>query len=173
MRAPRTIHISWEGPVSLQAAQNLNDWSRDFGVYQVYGAHPVYGPNVLLYIGRSEKRSFGERFREHQCWLDSNQDKNQLQIYVGRLHTYNSTPDNQEWERQIREAESLLIYAHGPTANSSGLNATLGEDYFNLHILNWGQYKALLPEVSGARYSTKFWDKAGFKPYLARTSSAP
>ena len=50
------IHIEWEGPYSLNQLDTLNDLRRDHGLYQIYGHHPVYGSNVLLYIGQTYGR---------------------------------------------------------------------------------------------------------------------
>jgi hypothetical protein len=47
----RIIHIEWEGPYSLSQLDTLNDLRKDYGLYQIYGHHPIYGSNVLLYIG--------------------------------------------------------------------------------------------------------------------------
>ena len=173
MATPRILHVTWEGPLSLSQALSLNDVSKDFGLYQVYGAHPVYGPGALLYIGRAEKRTFGARFLEHLPWVTANQDSDTVQIYAGRLSTFDTTPNNEEWERQIREVESLLIFAHGPAANSSGLNSVFTAEYDDIHVLNWGNFRALLPEVSGARYAKHYWNREGLKPYAGPPKSAP
>ncbi len=44
------INIMWEGPLKPEKANDKNG-ETDYGVYQYYGDHPVYGLNVLLYIG--------------------------------------------------------------------------------------------------------------------------
>jgi hypothetical protein len=61
----RIIHIEWEGPYSLNQLDTLKDLRKDRGLYQIYGHHPVYGSNVLLYIGQTVGRTFGERIEEH------------------------------------------------------------------------------------------------------------
>jgi len=159
------VHVKWEGPLTRIEAQTRRNSQIDFGVYQVYGAHPLYGSGVLLYIGKCESLTFGLRFSQHYDWLHGNSDRHNVQIYLGRLHTSGPTPLNTDWERQIRQVESLLIYAHGPAANSSGLNKEMGEDFHQLHVLNWGNFRSLLPEVSGARYSNRFWNNEQYNPY--------
>jgi hypothetical protein len=47
----RIIHIEWEGPYSLNQLDTLKDLRKDHVLYQIYGHHPVYGSNVLLYTG--------------------------------------------------------------------------------------------------------------------------
>ena len=54
------IHIEWEGPSYFEEIQKLKNVS-DYGDYQIYGDHLVYGQNVLLYIGKTETKTFGER----------------------------------------------------------------------------------------------------------------
>ena len=46
------IEIEWEGPISVNDTIKLiND--NDYGIYQIYGTHPVFGSNTLLYIGKA------------------------------------------------------------------------------------------------------------------------
>lgn len=159
------VHIEWAGPISIDAARRLGDGRRDYGLYQVYGAHPLYGRGALIYIGRCDRRTFSVRFTEHEPWIKGNADATNVEIYVGRLAGYSEPPNDEDWENLIRRAEAPLIYAHGPAANSSGLNVELGDEYYALHILNWGQFGQLLPEVSGARYSTIYWNRDGYQTY--------
>ena len=60
----RIIHIEWEGPYSLNQLDTSKDLRKDHGRIR-YGHHPVYGSNVLLYIGQTIGRTFGERIEEH------------------------------------------------------------------------------------------------------------
>ena len=62
------IHLEWEGPTPLEAVSGLREAS-DYGVYQIYGAHPVYGSNCLLYIGWAVSQHFGVRVPQQQEWL--------------------------------------------------------------------------------------------------------
>lgn len=65
--------IEWEGPFSAQTI--INDFTdagnhpyyegNDYGLYQIYGRHILYGSDALLYIGKATKRSFSVRFAEH------------------------------------------------------------------------------------------------------------
>src|ERR1035441_2585568 len=81
----RIIHIEWEGPHSLNQLDSLKDVRKDRGLYQIYGHHPVYGSNVLLYIGQTVGRTFGERIEQHNFGRGSQEDRAHIEIYVGRL----------------------------------------------------------------------------------------
>lgn len=57
------INIQWHGGYSLNELTELNNVSKDYGVYQLYGSHPVCGSNVLLYIGKAVHQTFANRVR--------------------------------------------------------------------------------------------------------------
>ncbi|TQP76852.1 hypothetical protein FLL89_19800, partial [Vibrio cholerae] len=61
------IHIQWDGPFSLEQIKLMNTRT-DYGLYQVYGTHTVYGSNVLLYIGQATYQTFGTRILQHSKW---------------------------------------------------------------------------------------------------------
>src|ERR1700754_721509 len=109
------IHIQWQGPHSLAEAVALNSPNTDFGLYQIYAEHPVYG-RALVYIGRARTRTFGVRIREHRWDTGSENDPSKIEIYVGRLKA-EAIPSDLEQNRQIEMAEGLLIHAHGPAYN--------------------------------------------------------
>lgn len=54
------IHVHWNGPFSLEDVEQKDD-NFDYGVYQVYGSHPIYGSDVLLYIGKASDQTFSVR----------------------------------------------------------------------------------------------------------------
>ena len=141
------INIDWAGPITLSEIKDFQDGT-DYGVYQIYGRHPVYGtlPGTLLYIGKASDRTFGERIPEHSWgdWVGKT-----AQVFVGRL-AGEQQPSNEAWEKLIAEAEKLLIFAHAPSGNTQCIRDF--KDVRNLHILNWGNYGQLLPEVSWVRY---------------------
>ena len=147
------IHIEWCGPHTIEEVSQFNG-TTDFGIYQIYGGHPVYGTDALLYIGLAEQRPFAIRIPEHG-WCDSNQDSGRLQVHIGRLIGL-STPDNATWCRYIRLAERLLIHAHLPAKNSQKELKSMGSELRRVHVVNWRQYRSLQPEVSGARWTDRF-----------------
>ena len=152
------LHLQWTGPHTIEEVKQF-DGDTHVGLYQVYGAHPVYGTDTLLYIGLVADEPFAARFRQHEGWCKVNQDSGRLQIHIGRFIgrlSDCSTPDNATWCRYIKFAERLLIYAHQPALNTQKELASLEPDLRHVHVLNWGQYRLLLPEASGARWADRF-----------------
>ncbi len=147
------IHIEWEGPLKWNEIHKRRSES-DYGVYQIYGGHPVYGSNVLLYIGKAGSQTFGVRIPQEKHWRE-NRDAKRINIYLGRLHG-ETTPSDDVWGRHIDLAERLLIFAHSPANNTQKNISRLDEDLQPVHIFNWGFHRDLLPEVSGARWTSKF-----------------
>ena len=142
------INIDWDGPFTEEDVKGFTD-PTDYGVYQLYGRHPIYGmlPGTLLYIGKNWQQTFATRNDQHplELWVGKT-----AEIFVGRLAGEHQ-PGNAEWSRYIDEVERLLIYAHAPAWNSHFID-NYGKDIRNLHIFNWGNYGQLLPEVSRDRY---------------------
>ena len=156
------IHIHWSGPHSLDHVASLNG-PTDFGIYQIYGGHHVYGSDVLLYIGKAQDRTFATRLPEHK-WCSITPDPKQISDYVGRLFGDN-TPDNATWSSQIDLAERLLIYAHSPASNTQKELGGSEKNLWHVHVVNWGSYRNLLPEVTGARWTERFDDLPCNKHY--------
>lgn len=161
------IHVQWEGPFAPAAflARPVDEIC-DYGVYQVYGRHPVYGLRALLYIGKARDQTFATRLRQER-WDVWASNEGEVEFFVGRL-SGGSTPDGGEWSRQIDAVERLLILAHTPARNASGV-AGLSEErdaeIRDVHILNWGDYGSLLPEVSGVRWGWVFSDLPDYGAY--------
>lgn len=63
MADERILHIEWSWPHSLAEVDGFRDQRRVRGLYQIYGHHPVYGSNALLYIGQTDG-TFGKRIPE-------------------------------------------------------------------------------------------------------------
>jgi hypothetical protein len=162
------VHIEWEGPLTISEVANLNQ-STDYGIYAVYGYHPVYGSNALLYIGKVQKQTFGQRFRKEGLgWQQGSlEDTAHTEVYVGRMKGPD-TPPEPIWEKDIDLAEKLLIHAHGPAYNSQQIGEVCETDpeVCNTRVLNWGCHRAIRPEVSGLRWTKIATDKAkAFKIY--------
>ena len=143
------IQIQWEGPLKYEELASINDNETDYGIYQIYGDHFVYGNNVLLYIGQASQQTFGTRIMQHSYWLEDD-----YTFYVGRL-SGSITPSGDIWHGEISLAESLLINIHTPAFNSVHINGINKTNLEYIHILNLGNYKNLLPELSGIRWITK------------------
>ncbi|PDY89324.1 hypothetical protein CON09_19950 [Bacillus anthracis] len=45
------IQILWDGPYSITDLVKLKKEKIDYEIYQIYRNHPVYGNDLLLYIG--------------------------------------------------------------------------------------------------------------------------
>lgn len=163
-----TIHIDWDGPYHIDDLNNLNNQKIDYGIYQIYGVHPVYGTNILLYIGKAEEQTFGIRIRQEH-WDDKyyTGDHKRVEIYVGRF-AGSTTPQNEKWADLINLSERLLILANSPAYNSKCIDSpssSLDDSKLqNIHILNWGAFRNILPEVSGSRWTSKL-DKIPYKIY--------
>ncbi len=145
-----SIHIIWEGPYTYEDAIKLNSES-DYGLYQFYGDHIMYGNDTLLYLGKAEKQTFGQRISQHNFhqWTSSCST-----IYIGKIAS-NVVLDVSEWRSQIDLSERIILQSHAPTFNSASLNNInhSGED---TRVLNWGKRKRLLPEVSISRWEGSY-----------------
>ena len=142
------IHIDWQGPLSISQAVELQS-SCDYGLYQYYGDHPVYGASVLLYIGKAARQTFGCRLSQHNwhSWIPSN-----TEIYVGRICC--ETPiEATEWVRVIDLAERILLFSHSPAFNTANLNS-IGHKGEDARVFNWGKRRSLLPEASVSRWES-------------------
>ena len=151
------IHVLWQGPYTYKVTRKMKG-TADYGVYQIYGCHPVYGSDALAYIGMAREQTFGVRFEHRErisrdIWADN---WGHHRIYLGRIHKTvdESHPLDPEWGELIVVAEKLLITGHAPAWNSQGLGDLKPDEwerFGKFHVFNWGQYAQLLPEVSGAR----------------------
>ena len=66
----KVIELEWDGPHSVEQVSKFFDAS-DYGLYQIYGTHSVFGPDTLLYIGKAERQFFGTRFSQHSGWFQN------------------------------------------------------------------------------------------------------
>ncbi len=141
------IEIKWSGPHKLDDVKEFyND--DDYGVYQIYGTHPIFGSNTLLYIGKANSQTFSTRLIQHNDWLDWL--PSDVSIHLGRLGAIKDV-SIEEWEKQIDVAERLLIFYCKPPHNSSNINA-----FGNIEetiLLNYGKTSSL-PIVVTTLYET-------------------
>ncbi len=161
---PRFIYIDWDGPYSFDELDELDDRSSDYGIYQVYGNHPLYGEEVLLYLGTTDEGTFAHKLRAEREYWEAEPEFHPLSLYVGRLAGL-STPSGEVWAQEIDLAARLLIYAHAPAFNGREVGANPDPDLADLHLINWGNYRDLAPEVSGARWLYKFEDLPSYNIY--------
>jgi hypothetical protein len=150
----KILHLSWK-EYSYEEAFNLNDKDH-YGIYQVYGDHPVYGRDSLIYIGKAFWQTFGKRFNTHHDFFASN--IRFTKVCVGRL-CKSEDSNKKNWESNINLIETILIISHYPAYNANGIKGLLeSKDIGNVLILNWGEYGDLLPEISSLRWSNKYWE---------------
>lgn len=147
----KVSYIDWEGPFSLKDMKKFNT-KNDYGLYQVYGSHSVYGGNVLLYIGKTETQTFGNSiYNEGWKYYDN---ANGLRVYLGRFLSHEGFSAT-ERSRQINRSFKLLIYAHSPAYNSEFINTFHNDkELKELTIINCKNYRDLLPEVSGKKWAS-------------------
>jgi hypothetical protein len=163
------VHINWKGPFNLGEIAKMGDPRRDFGLYQVYAHHPVYG-RTLVYIGKAREQTFSQRIAQHHWDSGSENDPNNIEIYVGRLMGA-TTPELARWRWEIDVAEKLLIHSHGPAYNALHVyQAPSAGECSDVRVLNWGSNRSLAREVSGL-----MWTKRGdtFREQATYTASQP
>lgn len=115
--------------------------NEDSGIYQVHGAHVVFGLNSLLYIGRAVEQSFGKRFKDHEKWLA---DECGVMVRVGRISKGDYDSD-EDWAELVKNVEALTIFWHSPPYNSQNINSYKG---YALHVQNLGDSGSILPEYT-------------------------
>ena len=150
MSQPEKIYIvHWEGPFAWEKYKEHVE-SGSHVLYAINGSHHIYGSNVLLYIGKSE-RDLDERLQEHASWVEEEYDS--MTVRIASIGDFTSWEDWEDGERYKKAApnvimgvESLLIYSHQPAyniMNKGGAGASKG-----FRIFNTGKIGRLLPEVS-------------------------
>ncbi len=125
------IKIIWDGPFKLdtviQTKKNGGkppDWDGDdYGIYQIYGKHVIYGTNTLLYIGKATEQTFSTRFKQHKKWWLGNEEN--INIYLGKI--YNPKRHSQKdkwrsWTKDVKTAEEILLYKYSPNYNSTNIS---------------------------------------------------
>ncbi|MDE0666782.1 MAG: hypothetical protein OXH67_14390 [Acidimicrobiaceae bacterium] len=175
-RESTRIHLLWKGPHTFGDVLQM-DGGTDFGIYQVYGSHPVSGEDSLLYIGQANDQTFGARFTnpDRQLWSRDDawgDNTSLLRFFTGRVHPTQSEQDrsavdDELWGTYIDMAEKLLICAHVPHWNAQGVHGITPEKtnvYDNCHVLNWGTRASLLPEVSGLRHAWTEFERISDDP---------
>lgn len=155
MKEVRTIHVCWERhDLNKEIIEKLNAPDH-FGLYQIYGDHPVYGENKLLYIGKANDLKFSQRLTNRWEFVET--ILRPTRLHIGRLY-YSDDCNNENWYKYIDIAERILIKAHCPAYNSKEIKGLLKTQDENFIVMNWDDYGALLTEVSSLRLSYEFWD---------------
>jgi hypothetical protein len=168
----KIFHLFWKKYSWNEAfLRNFNDFDteRDFGIYQIYGNHPVYGDDTLLYIGKAAEQTFTRRMKGHYDF-DASQVVGQLtRIHLGYFCEIDDM-NPQIWEDAISDVEPILIKAHIPALNGQGVKGFLESPGQNILVYNWGDKGRLFPEVSSLRCSEVYHDyeKYNFEELILR-----
>jgi len=158
MNAREEIKISWEGPFKIddildnKIGKPYEVRSKSQGLYQIYGSHPLYGNDVLVYIGRT-KDANGFKSRLKGRWvIENGSDTENVQIYLGTI--FSDSKKIEDDSILIDKSEVLLINAMKPAYNSSNIqSANEGFISENFILHNEGNYRNLYP-VLDSKY---FW----------------
>jgi hypothetical protein len=153
------IELIWK--LEKESVSDLKSIGAKLGIYQIYGTHPIYGRNVLLYIGVSTTNIF-KRIKSHKSnWVKFEYDP--VIIYFGEIVTPEEDFDFSMAEA-IAMAESLLVYYCAPAYNSN-LIVEIKEQYLkqDLIIRNYGKIGSLPTEVSTGWYKSDVWKQAHFE----------
>lgn len=155
------IYVEWSGPYShsdiidKRNNKNYKVTPDDIGLYQIYGSNPIYGNNVLIYIGKTvgeeENSKFYKRLNKGRGVILSNEDSDNIQIYLGKIY-YDDSRKHDTLSEDISKAESLLIHYHKPSNNSSNINSLkyYDKDY---RVINTGNYRSLNKEISTTAFT--------------------
>ena len=150
--ALRVVEIWWQKRILVESDENDEylvpkidaESKSSANFYCIYGQHPVYGNNVLLYIGETKrggtgKRTIESRLREHfsgRFW-----DHTDLEITIG-------LSEQKLTDEEICAVESILIAAHKPALNRKHIDgSTTNSKSFIVH--NYGYIRSLASECSG------------------------
>jgi hypothetical protein len=152
------FHLTWERICWDDFTPDKYMNKEDYGLYQVYGTHPVYGEDKLLYIGKAQLQTFGVRLSQH--WdFDVNYFPQFSRIHLGRFILRDSIT-YETWGDAIDKIEKTLILANCPAFNAESIKGLLDSKVVgNFIVLNWGDYGSILSETSSLKYSNKYWEK--------------
>ena len=147
----KLIHIDWVGPHLLG---NLTDlMNRKLTMESIKYMESIPFTEVMYCLYRQSRFS-NNRKKNLSRELVEYERRQYAMIYAGRL-AGEQTPSEGDWSVEIDLAEKLLIYVHKPAYNSKNLSNLPDSDLQDVHILNWGSYRDLLPELSGLRWTSK------------------
>ncbi len=149
----KIYEVRWCGPYTEKTLNSLTAEENDkFVLYKIYGSHPVYGNNILLYIGMTEQ-NIEKRINQHGYWMDEARFGSSTMYFAsaGHFQSWKDSESTQIYDKLDREyiekIEALLIYAHQPVHNSKARNSA--ENSREIRLFNTGSFGILMPEISG------------------------
>ncbi len=116
----------------------------DYGLYQIYGKHILYGSNALLYIGKATKQTFSRRFKWHIKWWLTGEES--IRVYIGTIYDpkKHSRKDNwRSWERDVEVGEKMMIYKYSPNYNSLNISNPPGLGKRSILLVHKGKRNRL------------------------------
>jgi hypothetical protein len=143
----KIFDVFWEGPFNWEEYEEKIE--NGHVIYAVYGFHPVYGHEALLYIGKT--RNIRNRIATHAGWVEGEYEEVSIRLAsMGRIRSWNKWDDFDRYpkahDRDVSGAETLLINAHQPAYNQTSKDSMRSAR--GIRIFNTGRSGSLLPEVS-------------------------
>lgn len=157
--------LDWDGPYDLEEliheAEEHPEALEKWRIYTIYSHHPLYGQEVLSYIGKAIDQNVVQRLKQHKWWDGI--------VYVASIYDFeklgkdwalyenadypdaiSTKKDNVEYEKNstiVSRIEELLIYSLAPAYNTRNKKkASESKDY---RVFNTGNIAQLPYEVSG------------------------
>jgi hypothetical protein len=166
IRNVKLIHIGWEKLDFTEEGISKLNKEFHYGVYQIYGSHPVYGEDTLLFIGKTHQTKFSERLKGRTEF--SELILKPKCIRIGMLYKSDDC-DHENWEQMIELSEKILVKAHFPVFNSQGIKGlSKSENNGNYIIKNWGDYGLLLPDIISLNVTFDYWYEFGINDEYIR-----
>lgn len=147
------IEIVWSGPHQIKLEEFKSFESND-GLYQIYGTHPIYGRNVLLYIGITLNKVDERIWNHFNNWIKYEFDD--VIVYKGEVKSKEIIDDEKLKGKYIGIAEKLLIYYCAPSYNTNEKTDIAKVE--SSIVMNFGKIGSLPTEVSTLWYHSKAWD---------------
>jgi len=157
----KEINIWWEGPFSYKDIEknkikdkHYDNKATDIGLYQIYASHPLYGSDVLVYIGMTiSKGGFKSRLKNRWV-IEGGNNSEDVKIYLGKIYSNSETINKITEIEKIKNAEALLINALKPAYNASFIQS-VGKELLkkDFQVNNANNYRNLYPQLS----SKYFW----------------
>ena len=118
-------------------------------LYAIYGRHPVYGLEALLYIGKTMK--VRNRMVTHARWIEDEYDEVSIRMAsLGEIRNWNNWSKYEQYpaanSRSVTGVEALLINAHQPAYNQTCKDSLRSARGYR--VFNTGRIASPLPEVS-------------------------
>jgi hypothetical protein len=140
----------------------INNRPEEYGLYQIYSSHLIYGPNSLVYIGKAYDQPILKRLKSHNdYWF--NEESDEVTVYIGKLiverlqfELLSKEEIDKIWRKQVDDAEKLLIFNCAPAYNSNSIVDHRIENK-DLILFNYGKRGQLPLELSTLYDNSVYW----------------